>query len=252
MTRSAAHEGPRRLLLSVLLLGAGLAAAPWPADAQAFGRGQFRARPAEGGEVGCIFASRAELGSVMDRSTFVVPQCYGFTFTVIAGESMSAAAIDSRVEDAAEILRVDDQPGDSACLVGMWRVGPVGSFAEPPSMSGGVIETETDMDAVVAIEADVKIVASIQWCGQAGSYSGCRWNGSIILTPGFRAKTLAHERGHASGLCHVGTDCVPDCGQAGACSGCGDPSSTNVMWYRTCSDLDQNVLTAAQCTNFLP
>jgi hypothetical protein len=115
-------------------------------------------------------------------------------------------------------------------------------------MVGGVVSTQAEQNFVLNINADLKYVSAIAFCGLPnGPYAGCAGNGTLMVVSGTGAATYAHEIGHREGLCHVGTNCAPTCGQAGNCAGCGDPSANDIMYFRLCGG-NQNILRSGECT----
>lgn len=168
--------------------------------------------------------------------------------TAINGLGVTAAALDASFDAASTLIQQDSGAGDANCCTAILRQGNVNFVNAPSGVTGGVINSSSDLDAVFDLPGDIKIVASIGFCGQSGSYNGCARGNELILFAGFAAATLAHEIGHNTGLCHVAQNCTPTCGQAGTCGDCNDPMSNNIMYPRGCAGRDR--LTAAQCSTF--
>ena len=221
-----------------------------PAGAQSIDRGFFTARSAGGNEIDCFFRARDNLNSQLTGRNFLSrPQRQTLSFSVMNGLTVTAQTIDNQLETASQLLQQDNGGSDVNCCVETTRAGAVDNFAQPAGMTGGVIANAVDLARVNAVGADVKIVSAINFCGQTGSYVGCRSGNSLVVTVGFAAATIAHEFGHMQGLCHVGTNCAPTCGQAGGCAGCGDPSASNIMWFSLCT-IAQDRITGGQCSSY--
>lgn len=211
----------------------------------------FGARENGSSQAACYFLAKDDTNSSQNRKFFLSrPEGQVLSFTVISGLAVSAATIDATLEAASAALQQDNSVADVGCCVEIRRQGGVGTFTQPSGMVGGVIQDSSDLSAVNSISGNVKIVAAINFCGQNGTYAGCRVGNSLVVTSGFAAATIAHEFGHMQGLCHVGTNCNPTCGQAGNCVGCGDPSASSIMYFSICAAATQNVITNAQCTSF--
>lgn len=210
----------------------------------------FGVRAEGSSKAACLFLARTDENGSQHRTHYLArPMGQTLSFAVINGLTDNAASIDATLTTASQALQQDNTDADEGCCVEIRRTGAVNNFAQPAGMVGGVIQDEDDLDAVEDIAGDVKIVAAINFCGQNGSYAGCQTGNSLILTTGFGASTIAHELGHMQGLCHVGTNCTPTCGQAGNCSGCSDPSSNNVMYFSVCAG-NQDVISASECSTF--
>lgn len=223
-----------------------------PVVGQTINRGLFTARSTGGNQIECFFQARDNLTSQLTRRNFLSrPPGQGLTVAVMTGLVMTAQAIDNQMETASQFLQQDNGGTDVNCCVEIRRTGAVGNFAQPTGMIGGVVANATDLANVNAVGANVKIVSAINWCGQAGTYAGCRSGNSLVVTTGFAAATIAHEFGHMQGLCHVqgANGCVPTCGQAGACAGCTDASASNIMWFSLCA-IAQDRITSGQCTSY--
>jgi hypothetical protein len=233
----------------VLALAGGLAtvAAPVGAlDGRQVLTGPF---PLVGTTFDCRFRARSDLVvSPIARSFVARPRQSLFTVSAIQGVVMPVATLDQRLADASALIQQSQGPGDANCCYATRRTGGIGVFAPPAGMVGGVITTQAEQNAVFGVNAGIKVVAGISFCGQAGNYAGCADGSTLIVTAGTGAATYAHEVGHLAGLCHVGTNCTPTCGQAGDCAGCADPSSTNIMYFRTCPN--RGVITTAQCSAY--
>jgi hypothetical protein len=119
--------------------------------------------------------------------------------------AISRADADTRLAQAQGLLRGANGVGDVACDVRLAQFGEPASFAT----GDGIIDNQSDFDAVLAVPGSIKMVNQINWCdGIAAGIIGC----SPI--PGFsfvvremssttRDRELwAHEYGHTAGLNH--------------------------------------------------
>jgi len=185
-----------------------------------------------------------------ERSITVRPRRHFRTITAINGLGVTTAQVDATFNAASDLVQQDSGSGDANCCTSILRSGAINFVNAPSSTPGGVIASSGDLDDIFDLPNDIKIVASIGFCGQSGTYAGCARGNELILTANFAATTLAHEIGHNTGLCHVGSSCNPTCGQAGNCSGCGDGSASNIMYYRICTTPVQDRFTSNQCTTF--
>lgn len=219
-------------------------------EAQSVTEKIFAVRETGDSVASCNFLARDNLNSQQVRKFFLArPGGQTLSFSVMNALTVTAATIDATMDTASTALQQDNGGTDVGCCMELRRQGAVANFAQPASMTGGVIQTAADLSAVNGINADVKIVSAINWCGQAGTYAGCRNGNSLIVTVGFAAATIAHEFGHMQGLCHLGTSCTPTCGQAGTCTGCVDASSNNIMYFSVCA-VAQNVISSSECTSY--
>jgi hypothetical protein len=92
------------------------------------------------------------------------------------------------------------------CGVSFKRIGPIKFFA--PGTPDAIAD-ETQLEKVHAEPADVKVVSSISFCKEKGTFIGCAWrrNGpkTVIVTQKVlfvRHILWAHEFGHTTGLQH--------------------------------------------------
>lgn len=231
-------------LLSALL--------PATAEAQTTSRRSFRSQNSSAGlQANCWLRARSDTNSNENRRYFAArPSHFDLTVSAVQGLVVTNAGVDTTLDAASTMLQGAQQPpADVACCLALLRSGNVGSFPPSNTMVGGVVSTQAEQNYVLNINADLKFVSAISFCGQAGSYAGCAGSGTLMVSNGTGGATYAHEVGHREGLCHTGTNCNPTCGQAGTCSGCGDPSSNDIMYYRTCG-ANQNILSAAECVTY--
>ncbi len=223
------------------------------AEAQTTNNERMIVEDRNGVRADCNFTvDNALIGSTRrEQSLIVRPRRHFRSITAINGLGVTTAQVDATFNAASDLLQQDSGAGDSNCCTAILRSGPINFVNAPTSVPGGVINNASDLDDIFDLPNDVKIVASIGFCGQSGSYVGCARGNELILTANFAASTLAHEIGHNAGLCHVGSTCSPTCGQAGDCSGCGDASANNIMYYRICNSPVQDRFTGGQCSTFL-
>ena len=236
----------------ILSVAAGAAFWCASAAAQVTNNEDMRVEDRTGSRADCGFTvSSVILPSVRrERALTVRPRRHFRTITAINGLGVTAAQVDTTFNAASDLLQQDSGSGDSSCCTAILRSGAINFVNAPASTPGGVIASSGDLDDIFDLPNDIKIVASIGFCGQSGTYAGCARGNELILTANFAATTVAHEIGHNTGLCHVGTSCNPTCGQAGTCSGCGDGSANNIMYYRICTTPVQDRFTSNQCTTF--
>lgn len=216
-------------------------------------------------EQSCNFRVRAELSGAVDRQSYRVrlPN-YQLTVVTIPLTSVTNAIVDQTFDEAAAVLKRDQGGTDVNCCVDIRRSGNLGTFQPPASMAGfGVISNQAELDAVFGVNADVKIVNQITWCGGppsvvTGGFSGCTDGSTQIVSVSLGATfgepvAIAHELGHQAGLCHVAQNCATACGAAGLCAavGCADPLSNNVMYWRVCAGgaPNQGVISGAECSS---
>jgi hypothetical protein len=215
-------------------------------------------------EQSCGFRVRSSEAGSMSRLRFILT-LPDWTLSVTQLTPMPVtvtnAAVDTTLDQAADLLKVDQGAGDVNCCVDLQRVGSIGTFAMPVPMLNGTITTQAESDAIFALAADIKIVSGIQFCGQAGNYAGCADGNSIITVNTFNPPgtnvftnpaTVAHEVGHWSGLGHVGLTCTPTSGQCGTCTDCTDGFSNRVMYCSICGGgaPNQGIITSGQCTSY--
>jgi hypothetical protein len=246
----------RRAALCCLLLGA------VPAGAQTVDERFFSVLSTEASvEQSCGFRVRSSEAGTMSRRGFVLAlPDWTLSVSQLTGLPVTNAGADTTLDQAADLLKVDQGTGDVNCCVDLQRAGGVGNFAPPATMVNGIITSQAESNTVFAVAADIKIVSGIQFCGQAGTYAGCADGNSIITVNTFNPPatnvftdpaTVAHEVGHWSGLGHVAQTCVPTSGQCGTCTGCTDGWSNRVMFFAICAGAPtQGIITSAQCTSY--
>jgi hypothetical protein len=214
-------------------------------------------------EQSCAFRARSsEVGSMSRRGFVLALPDWTLSVSQVTGMPVTVtnAAADTTLDQAVDLLKVDQGAGDVNCCVDFQRTGSVGTFALPIPLVNGTITSQAEQNAVFSVAADIKIVSGIQFCGQAGSYAGCADGSSIITVNNFNPPTtnvftdpatVAHEVGHWSGLGHVGLTCTPTSGQCGNCTGCTDGFSNRVMFCAICAGAPtQGLITSGQCTSY--
>jgi hypothetical protein len=111
---------------------------------------------------------------------------------------------DQILTDATVLLRAWDGPGDATCAVTLARQGSVVVF----DAGDGSIDSEADLDEVLATPGQVKVVQSINWCnGIVPDIKGCTrlgGKGIVVTRAALHQEGViwAHELGHAKGLLH--------------------------------------------------
>lgn len=157
--------------------------------------------------------SVAMIVSVLFCSTSAAAQTtHSLTVSKHSTVSATAANVDAILVEASNVLKVDDDfapgTGDVACDVTLVRSGAVGPFSS--AATPGTIAKKSDLDAVFAEPAFVKMVTGITWCGRSGSIAGCAATPGrtiAVVHPGkWRGIVWAHEFGHSTGLPHRGLD----------------------------------------------
>lgn len=249
------------ILVALAVLGFGLVLT---ASAQSVDQRLFRILSTSNDvENSCNFRVRSNLVSTMDRIGFRV-RLPNWTLGVstIPGTGVTNAAVDQTLTLAADLLKQDQGGADVNCCVDINRNGNVATFTPPATMVNGVITNAAEMNAVFAVNADIKIVSQILWCFAPGApaFAGCADGNSIITVNTFNPPTtniftnpatVAHEVGHWSGLGHVAQVCVPTPGQCGTCTDCTDPLANNVMYCRICAGPpNQGIISSAECGNY--
>lgn len=219
-----------------------------PLAAQSIGRRSFTVGDFNGVTARCALTVFDRSGNRNENWIVARPMSHELSVTVLNGLADTAASVDATFNAASTLMQQDSGASDSNCCVEIRRDGGVTFVATP--VTGGVINNNSDLQAVRGLAGDLKVVAAINFCGQGGTFAGCRSGNDLVVTTGFGAATIAHELGHREGLCHVATSCNPTCGQAGTCSGCGDASSNNIMYFRVCNASPQDRFTSSQCSSF--
>ena len=115
------------------------------------------------------------------------------------------ADVDALFAAANLSLRRRDRLDDVRCAVELRRTGNVGTFGQTGSPAGtppSMIVIEADQNAVFAVAGNIKIVASINFCGKSVPANGCTIPGqrNSIMVPGATSSAWAHEFGHAEGI----------------------------------------------------
>jgi hypothetical protein len=122
--------------------------------------------------------------------------------------SLTNADADRILGDATTVLRTNDGPGDVACSVTLERSGNVGVF----STGDGSIGTQAELNAVLNLPGNAKIVDDVDFC--RGSFNtsivGCGDRpGKSFVIERFNANEegigWAHEFGHNQNLRHRDT-----------------------------------------------
>jgi FG-GAP-like repeat len=118
--------------------------------------------------------------------------------------ALTDADADRILADATTVLRVGESAADSACNVAFSRSGTVGAFAT----GNGIVNSQADFAAIIAVGGDVKVVNAINWCGRPGAgIIGCAPTpGGSLAVVRFSTNQegilWAHEFGHNQGLPH--------------------------------------------------
>ncbi|MET0342553.1 MAG: hypothetical protein ABW252_16225 [Polyangiales bacterium] len=115
--------------------------------------------------------------------------------------NISEGEVDAAFEGANALMR------GTGCAVRFARSGRVGTFGFPAQ---GIVRSRDEYRPLLTQAGYVKLVHSISWCGQTGSFAGCATlnrNALFIDIGVFKSadgpSTLVHEFGHTMGLDHV-------------------------------------------------
>ncbi len=117
--------------------------------------------------------------------------------------TLTDAGADTILTDATTVAQATDGPGDVACGVGVARNGGVTTFATP-----SIINSSGDLNAVLALPGNIKVVNQINWCGGfSPNIIGCApIPGTSLAVVRFTANQEGilwlHEFGHNQGLNH--------------------------------------------------
>ncbi len=118
------------------------------------------------------------------------------------------ARADQILADATLLLQAWDGPGDDTCPTGLTRKGPVTVFSD----GDGSVDSEKELDEVIAAPGRIKVVKSINWCnGIAPDIKGCTrlgGKGVVVTRAAIHQEGViwAHEFGHSKGLPHRDAD----------------------------------------------
>lgn len=133
------------------------------------------------------------------------------TLTVSSHAKVAAttAGVDAALLGGSKALKTDDDAagaGDVACDVTLSRSGAIGAFTDTTIPRD--INTEADLDKVLAEKAHAKIVRLVAYCADAGDYAGCAQTGKTLVIqwaiPVGEGIAWAHEFGHNADLDHRG------------------------------------------------
>lgn len=200
--------------------------------------------------IDCAFVVRDGLSS--DESSMQLlarPPRRPMTVSRLSTITYTNAQADGIFNAASSLIEASQSNADASCCYELRRSGAVGTFTAPSGMVGGVITNSSESSAVFAVNAAVKIVSGISFCGQSGSYVGCADGSTLIFTASTGGATLAHEVGHLQGLCHTSTSCNPTCGQCGTCT-CSDASAFDVMFCAICNGASQGIISSSECSSY--
>ena len=117
--------------------------------------------------------------------------------------NLTDAGADTILVDATTVAQTNDGPGDVACGVGVARNGGVTTFTV-----SGIINSSADLNAVLALPGNIKVVNQINWCGGfSPNIIGCApIPGTSLAVVRFTANQEGilwlHEFGHNQGLNH--------------------------------------------------
>ena len=109
---------------------------------------------------------------------------------------------DSILTDASTVAQTNNGRGDVSCNVTLKRTGSITTFGAP-----SFINSPADLDAVLALPGQVKVVQQINWCGGfAPNIIGCApVPGTSLVAvrpPADEGILWLHEYGHNKGLNH--------------------------------------------------
>ncbi len=131
------------------------------------------------------------------------PVIHQLRVSQLASLSLTDAGVDTILIDATTVAQTNDGPGDLACGVGVARTGGVATFASP-----SIINSSADLNDVLALPGNVKVVNQINWCGGfSPNIIGCApIPGTSLVVVRFTANQEGilwlHEFGHNQGLDH--------------------------------------------------
>jgi len=117
--------------------------------------------------------------------------------------NLTDAGTDTILIDATTVAQANDGPGDVACGVSVARNGGLTTFA-----AFGIINSSGDLNAVLALPGNIKVVNQINWCGGfSPNIIGCApIPGTSLAVVRFTASQEGilwlHEFGHNQGLNH--------------------------------------------------
>jgi hypothetical protein len=130
----------------------------------------------------------------------------------VPAEAFDEAKADRVLALGSRILQVADTPADSPCGAVLLREGPIITFGTPGD-GLDVVFTAADLSAVLAVDADIKIISALGHCGGGGTSTlvGCAPVGApanLVVDldmPGDfdQARIWIHEFGHNQGLGHA-------------------------------------------------
>lgn len=121
-----------------------------------------------------------------------------------ATASLDEARADLILKDGSAALQTKDSPEDMVCPVELRRAGDVTTF----TAGNGVVNSEADYKAILALPGQVKVVNQINWCGAfSPNIIGCAptpGNSLIVVrdASGEEGILWDHEFGHTRGLVH--------------------------------------------------
>lgn len=142
---------------------------------------------------------------------------YQLTVSIYPGLHLSQGQVEDIFKCASGILQGNSNIVPQHCpLIEPHNNCKVGfkfkAFVDFPSSAPVDITNKKELEAVHEVPADVKVVRSIKFCAQEGSYLGCAWRPgdrqrTVILASegisfGVGPVVLAHEFGHTTGLIH--------------------------------------------------
>lgn len=134
------------------------------------------------------------------------PSPYHLQVSYARSLALSDTHVDKVLADAALIARTNDGRGDRECPVPLTRWGTLLPFDGP-----AIINTQADLQAVLAQPGQVKVVKEIHWCGgsRALNLLACTKIGGTSMVvarvsyfPRQESIVWLHEYAHMRGLDH--------------------------------------------------